>query len=209
MSTAASPLRPRKQPVQDRSRLTVDAIHVATIQVLAREGIARCTTTRVAERAGVSVGTLYQYYAQREAMLAAALERHMKRISGAVEEACATWHGKTLEEMVTGLVHAFLAAKFENAEESRSLYAVAETYGGNQQMEQARLRIRGCLAAMLASARDVRIADIDTAVSFFHIALMAPARARLVGELKEMPETMFEENVVRLLLGYLRALPQD
>ncbi|MEL7304522.1 MAG: TetR/AcrR family transcriptional regulator, partial [Myxococcota bacterium] len=54
MNKRRSAGRPRKQPVQERSRATVAAIHRATIQVLNREGLARCTTTRVAERAGVS-----------------------------------------------------------------------------------------------------------------------------------------------------------
>jgi AcrR family transcriptional regulator len=53
---------PRKTPVQARSTVTVQAISEATIQVLLSHGAERLTTTRVAERAGVSVGTLYQYY---------------------------------------------------------------------------------------------------------------------------------------------------
>ena len=54
-------LNPRKKPAQSRSKVTVDAIFEATIQVLLADGLQRLTTTRVAERAGVSVGTLYQY----------------------------------------------------------------------------------------------------------------------------------------------------
>ena len=53
---------PRKTPIQARSTVTVEAISEATIQVLLSHGAERLTTTRVAERAGVSVGTLYQYY---------------------------------------------------------------------------------------------------------------------------------------------------
>lgn len=53
---------PRKTPIQTRATVTVGAISEATIQVLLKQGVNRLTTTRVAERAGVSVGTLYQYY---------------------------------------------------------------------------------------------------------------------------------------------------
>ena len=59
-------LEPRKTPVQARSTVTVEAISEATIQVLLRHGAERLTTTRVAQRAGVSVGTLYQYYPNKQ-----------------------------------------------------------------------------------------------------------------------------------------------
>ena len=57
---------PRKTPIQARSTVTVEAIFEATIQVLLSRGADRLTTTRVAERAGVSVGTLYQYYPNKQ-----------------------------------------------------------------------------------------------------------------------------------------------
>ena len=53
MSAATAPLKPRKSPIQDRSAATVEALHAATIQVLIREGLGRCTTTRIAARAGI------------------------------------------------------------------------------------------------------------------------------------------------------------
>ena len=62
-------LKPRKTPVQARSEATVDAIFKATIQVLLSDGERRLTTTRVAERAGVSVGTMYQYFPHKQALL--------------------------------------------------------------------------------------------------------------------------------------------
>jgi AcrR family transcriptional regulator len=63
--------------VQARSTATVDAILSATIQVLLSEGQERLTTTRVAYRADVSVGTLYQYFPNKQALLRAVLERHV------------------------------------------------------------------------------------------------------------------------------------
>lgn len=69
------PHGPRKQPRQARSRALVDAVVEATEKVLAREGAEGLTTTRVAEVAGVSVGSLYQYYPSRESLIAAVIER--------------------------------------------------------------------------------------------------------------------------------------
>ena len=76
---------PRKQPTQDRSKHTVAAILEATIRVLDEVGSTGLTTTRVAEVAGVSVGTLYQYFPNREALLNALLADHLEAAIGAVE----------------------------------------------------------------------------------------------------------------------------
>jgi len=65
----ATAFEPRKMPVQTRATVTVGAICEATIQVLLSHGPDRLTTTRVADRAGVTVGTLYQYYPNKPSLL--------------------------------------------------------------------------------------------------------------------------------------------
>lgn len=71
------PPKPRKRPKQARSEATVEAIVEATGQVLAEHGIAKSTTVRIARRAGVSVGSLYQYFPGKESLVAAFIERRM------------------------------------------------------------------------------------------------------------------------------------
>ena len=70
-------LKPRKRPSQARSKATVEAILVAAAQVFRRQGYAGATTDRIAERAGVSVGSLYQYFPNKDAILVALTERHV------------------------------------------------------------------------------------------------------------------------------------
>lgn len=70
----------RKTPRQERSRALVEAILEATVRVLLEDGAERTTTVRVAERAGVSVGSLYQYFPSREALLAAVAQRHTEQL---------------------------------------------------------------------------------------------------------------------------------
>src|SRR6516164_10394325 len=81
-------LEPRKSPVQARSAASVDAILEATIQVLLSVGKERLTTTRVARRAGVSVGTLYQYFPNKSSLLQGALKRHLDEVKEAVDRVC-------------------------------------------------------------------------------------------------------------------------
>src|SRR5271154_2401543 len=104
-------LEPRKSPVQARSAATVDAVLEATIQVLLQVGKERLTTTKVARRAGVSVGTLYQYFPNKSAVLKAVLQRHMDEVAEAIERACHEQKGNGIEQMASGLMTAFLAAK--------------------------------------------------------------------------------------------------
>ena len=70
-------LEPRKQPLQQRSQTTVEYVLTAAAQVFEEHGYAAGTTNRIAERAGVSIGTLYQYFPNKEAVAVALLERHL------------------------------------------------------------------------------------------------------------------------------------
>jgi AcrR family transcriptional regulator len=109
--TARKPrLEPRKPPVQERSRATVEEILSAAAQVFEAHGYAAGTTNRIAERAGVSIGTLYQYFPSKEAIAVALLERHLSdtdhRLHEWVGHMVAEQHGlcAALHDYVTGML---------------------------------------------------------------------------------------------------------
>jgi AcrR family transcriptional regulator len=70
-------LKPRKIPAQERSRSTVMAIYQAATQIFSKEGYEGTTTDLIAERAGVSIGTLYQYFPSKDAILLGLFEQHI------------------------------------------------------------------------------------------------------------------------------------
>ncbi len=80
--------QPRKYPQQSRSRVTMEAIFEATVQVLLAEGIPRLTTTRVAQRAGFSIGTMYQYFPHKQALIYALFGKHLNHVVAKVEKTC-------------------------------------------------------------------------------------------------------------------------
>ncbi|WP_457798565.1 TetR/AcrR family transcriptional regulator [Methylocystis sp. S23] len=205
MRAVAQGLRPRKSPVQARSAAVVEALRIAAIQVLTQEGLSRCTTTRIAERAGVSVGSLYQYYPNRDALLAAVLENHLDGVAGAVDRACHAHRGKPVSQMAAALVTAFLAAKLRDPEESKALYAVAEERGGAELAARMRMRILAAIAAMLASAPDARFDDpaMTSAVAFS--ALVGSVRTLLEGQASAEFEARLEKQLILLLTAYLEA----
>lgn len=116
-----APLQPRKSPVQARSTASVNAILEATIQVLLDIGKERLTTTRVAYRAGVSVGTLYQYFPNKSALLQAVLRNHLESVAEALEKVCREEKGRPLPQMVTRVVNTFLEGKMKDLKTSIAL----------------------------------------------------------------------------------------
>src|SRR5262245_43578538 len=77
---AKSQTNPRKLASQQRSRRTVDALIEATARILVKEGYDRASTNRIAHVAGVSIGSLYQYFPSKEALVAALIDRHKQEI---------------------------------------------------------------------------------------------------------------------------------
>lgn len=205
MGTVAAALRPRKSPVQARSALTVDALHAATIQVLIREGLARCTTTRIAERAGTSVGSLYQYYPNRDALLRAVLERHLEDVAAAVEQACRECRGKPVGAMASALVTTFLAAKLGDRRQARALYAVSEERGGAAIAASMRDRIIAAVAAMLTTAPDAAFDDPAVVGSVALGALVGPVQALLKEPHQAGLGERLQSELILLVTAYLQA----
>lgn len=195
-------LKPRKTPVQTRSAASVDAILEATVQVLMTVGKERLTTTVVATRAGVSVGTLYQYFPNKSALLQAVLSRHMNDVAETVEAACATQHGNPVEEMAERLVTEFLKAKMRDVRASGAMYAVSNDVDGATIAKQTGVRILRALEAMLKAAREP-LRDPELAASMVQGALAGVSRRLLESE---DPQRMLEPMRAELIIflgGYL------
>jgi len=202
----AKALQPRKTPVQARSLVTVDVVCEATIQLLLSDGMRQLTTTRVAERAGVSVGTLYQYYPNKQAVLYAVLQRHLNQVSEAVEAACAGQCGKPLREMVEVVVHGFVEAKTARVDESRALYEVAADLNAAELVADAGKRMRTALANMLVTAADARFVDLPMVSFMFLAAMVGPTRAMLEGAAPPRMLDALPNQLNVLCLNYLQSM---
>jgi AcrR family transcriptional regulator len=157
--SAPEGLKPRKSPRQARSEATVAAIFQATIQVLLTEGAQRLTTTRVAERAGVSVGTMHRYFPHMQALLFAVLRRRLDAVADAVEAACAKLEGQPVAKMAEGLVTAYVDAKTAHAEASRAFCLVAAELDTAESLGGISKRVRMAVVGLLASAADAEFDD--------------------------------------------------
>ncbi|MGY2190649.1 MULTISPECIES: TetR family transcriptional regulator [Pseudomonas] len=117
----------RKQPQQARSTELVAAILEAAIQVLAKEGATRFTTARVAEKAGVSVGSVYQYFPNKAAILFRLQSDEWQQTTQMLRAILANNHAAPLERLRT-LVHAFIRSECEEAQMRVALNDAAPLY---------------------------------------------------------------------------------
>src|SRR5689334_12776867 len=101
---------PRKSPRQERSKATVDTILDATARVLVQEGYDRASTNKIALRAGVSVGSLYQYFPSKEALVAALIDRHMEEMNGVFSERMTGLGEKPPEQLVRDVIEGMISA---------------------------------------------------------------------------------------------------
>src|SRR5580700_5909513 len=198
-------LEPRKSPVQARSAASVDAILEATIQVLLNVGKERLTTTRVALRAGVSVGTLYQYFPNRSALLQAALKRHLAEVTEAVEVVCKEQEGKTLGQMATAVITAFLHAKRRKAKTSVALYSVSSDVDGAKIVQQIGVRTNKMIVEMLKSSSEPLTKDPELVGSILQGAMAGIIRRLLESVVPEKEFESVRQELILFVCAYLEA----
>lgn len=193
---------PRKTPTQARSAVTVEAISEA---ILLSQGTERLTTTRVADRAGVSVGTLYQYFPNKQSLLFAVLEDHLEKVAQAVEDACEHVREKPLTEMIKQVVEAFVNTKIARADISIALYKVAPDIGGLALVNRVTQRMRKSIVRMLESAPDIHTSPDEFAVQTMLAAMSGAMRSVL--ETGGSPAMMrkLREHLVLLCQEYMAA----
>src|SRR5438445_9817793 len=195
----------RKTPVQARATVTVGAICEATIQVLLSHGADRLTTTRVADRAGVSVGTLEQYYPNKRSLLFAVFEDHMDKVSRAVETACADACHKSMSEMIRQVVEAFVDAKMQRADISVALYKVAPDVGGPALVKQTGQRLRKTIESMLLTAPDLKPSPDRFAIDMMLSAMAGAMRSALEAGASPAMFRKTREHLVLLCQSYMAA----
>lgn len=152
----------RKKPRQARAAVTLDAVFEATIQLLLSDGPHRLTTTRVAERAGVSVGTMYQYFPNKQALIYALNERYLEALAGKIEDTCQGRHGAPAGEMVAALIEVYWRAKIERADVTRALYRSVAEMDNEPLIDAFAARADAATTAMLSSASDITFADVQS-----------------------------------------------
>lgn len=196
---------PRKTPRQARSTASVEAIMQATIQVLLKEGKAKLTTTRIAARAGVSVGTLYQYFPNKSSLLQALLKKHLDRVALAVEIACEAAQGASVASMAEAVASTFVRAKFHDIDASVALYAVSDDIEGRRIAREMHARATKAVTTLFLSARERPIPQPGLVAATLLSAMSGVSRSMLETGVTRNTMATMEKELTVMVRAYLIA----
>jgi AcrR family transcriptional regulator len=199
---------PRKLASQERSRLTVDALLEATARVLIKEGYDRASTNRIAEVAGVSIGSLYQYFPSKEALVAAVIDRHTQQVSQVTRNALVKMAARPIEVAAREFVSIGIDAHRVNPK----LHGVlAEQIPRVGRLENIEANVREGYALVrgyLEAHRDeIDVADLDLAAFVLVTVVEALTHAAVLRRpdiLTGEKARQFVDDVTRLVVRYLR-----
>lgn len=200
--------KPRKIATQKRSRATVDALVEATARILVKEGFDKASTNRIAEVAGVSVGSLYQYFPSKEALVAAVFEGHQQEIMQTVRRELAEILDQPVEQAVRKLVAVAVNAHRIDPKLHRVLAEQIPRVGELEKLETSNRENYTLFRTYLERHRDeLRVDDLELA-SFVCVTSIEALTHNAVLHYSKMfsdeaMEALIEEGV-RLVTGYLK-----
>jgi AcrR family transcriptional regulator len=199
---------PRKSASQERSRATVDALLEATARILMKEGYDQASTNRIAEVAGVSIGSLYQYFPSKEALVAAVIDRHTQEISAVTRAALVKAAALPLE----AAARQFVSVAIDGHRVNPRLHGVlAEQIPHVGRLENIEANVHAGYALVrgyLEAHRDeIDVADPDLAAFIVVTVVEALTHAAVLRRpdiLTDAKAQLFVDDVTRLLVRYLR-----
>jgi AcrR family transcriptional regulator len=202
------PTKPRKIASQERSRATVDALVEATARILVKEGFDKASTNRIAEVAGVSVGSLYQYFPGKEALVAAVIERHQQEIMQTVRGELAEVLAQPVEHAVRRLVAMAVRAHRVDPKLHRVLAEQIPRVGKLEELATFDSQNYALFRTYLERHRDeIRVDDLDLA-SFVCVTTIEALTHNAVLHYSKMHSDKAMEELVeegaRLVAGYLK-----
>ena len=197
-------LKPRKKPQQQRSRATIETIFEATIQVLLANGFDRTTTIQIADRAGVSIGSLYQYFPNKRALLAAIVRRHVGDVVDATAAACKSVRGQPIEAMCATMIAAFVDAKTRRPDISRALYLPTAAVNGDEIVKEESSRGARAVHDMLITASDAKFEQPQIVSSVLVASIVGPTRAVIEAGGDRSTFDALKLHLTALCVGYLK-----
>jgi AcrR family transcriptional regulator len=197
------PVSPRKAPQQDRSRALVEWIVEGATRILAADGLTGLTTNRVAEVAGISVGSLYQYFPNKDAIVVAIIERAQRETVAAVEAVAAQVQGAPLADSVAALVDLAIAAQYDRSRLAAALDHEEQRLELGAALAPGHERVRAAIASVIGGHLPPETPDLvlEAADDLFLLVRSMVDHAGAAG----LPRDQTRRRVLRAALGYLEA----
>jgi AcrR family transcriptional regulator len=199
---------PRKSASQERSRLTVDTILEATARILIKEGYDRASTNKIAAVAGVSIGSVYQYFPSKEALVAAVSERHSHDVLQLIRTALVKVAARPIEVAAREFVSVAIDAHRVNPKLHRVLAEEVPRIGRLENVEAINQEVYTLIRGYLDAHRDeIDVADLDLAAFICVTAVDALTHAAVLRRpdiLTNEKAEKFVNEVTDLVVRYLQ-----
>ncbi|MBL6615490.1 MAG: TetR family transcriptional regulator [Reyranella sp.] len=200
------PTIPRKSASQQRSKATVEALLDATARVLVRDGYDRASTNRIAAKAGVSVGSLYQYFPNKEALVAALVARHNREMLQLIRDALKKVASLDLATAMREMVKATLDAHLVDPALHRIFADQVPRMGQLAKIEALKEETFALIRAYLEDRRkEIAVRDLDAATSILATTVEALTHEFVINKPNALDRDRdrFVNEVTRLVAGYL------
>lgn len=195
----------RKRPQQARSRALVDALVEATARVLEREGVAAVTTARVAEVAGVSIGSLYQYFPGGEALIAAVIERQLASDVQALRPRVEALRGASLEVVIEGIVELVVLFYRQQTDLYREMVAAMAAVDREAHVRRVTDGLEQVMHELLEPHVATLAPDLSASVFTARVSLLAAVRAAAAHRPELFDDRRLDATLRRLVAGVLGA----
>jgi AcrR family transcriptional regulator len=200
--------KPRKLASQERSRATVEALVEATARILVKDGFNKASTNRIAEVAGASVGSLYQYFPSKEALVAAVIERHQQEIMRTVRSELAGVLDQPVEKAVRKLIGVAIKAHRVDPRLHRVLAEQIPRVGKLEKLESFNSENYALFRTYLESHRDELVVDDLELASFVCVtSIEALTHNAVLHYSKIFSDEAMEaltDEMARLVISYLK-----
>ncbi len=200
-------LNPRKEPNQDRAKDTVENIVGATAHILEKEGFEKISTNRIAEKAGVSIGSLYQYFPTKEAIFSFMMERYVKSQTEMVDRLInERKSNQNLKETVRVIISAIMESKIKQARFQKMFAHKVLSYAGYESLNRQDEHIISLFEKYLEPfGKEVRKENLDIALYFVIQSVKVLPIAILFQDRIRITDPRVTDELVELVYRYLRA----
>ncbi len=204
MARTAATVQPRKTPTQARAQATVEAILAATKKVLVSGGYEAASTNRIAEVAGVSIGSLYQYFPSKASLVTALVQRHMAKMFEVMTTMAQRGETSTIEEATRTVIAAVFAAHRVNPKLHRVLIEQMVHLGANESLDAFEQQTQALVEQFLLSHRsELRPKNVKVAARVALLAVRGTTLWTVMRSPEHLDDDAFIDELTDMVTRYL------
>ena len=202
-------LKVRKKPIQKRSRETVEAIFDAAAQILSEKGYAQTTTDRIAEKAGISIGSLYQYFPNKDSIMLGIIERHIQEMNAFVEEMISAIQSSGI--ITRQMINNFAKLMIEHHDKEPELHRVLFEESPQPQsikaaINKAEKRAANGLTEVFKKSSEGNKKNPELSIRIAVRTIEALTHWYVLEANDDIPEDDFIDELAEMINGYLRIM---